>query len=77
MASGPVRIWWLAATTIVLAERACTFSYFIPTMVGLMNAADSPVAVAAARRWSHLNYVRHLLAFGGWLAALKTLTMAG
>ena len=36
-----------------------TFSYFIPTMVGLMRAADSPSSVAAATRWWNLNYVRH------------------
>ena len=72
-----MRSWWLTGASIVLAERALTFSYFIPTMVGLMNAADSPAADAVARRWLRVNYVRHLLVFAGWLAALKTLTMAG
>src|SRR6185436_19813263 len=40
-ASGAVRAWWLAAALAVFAERAFTFSYFIPTMVGLMKAPDS------------------------------------
>ena len=76
-ASGPPGSWWLTAASIVLIERVFTFSYFIPTMVGLMDVPDSPAARATARRWSALNAVRHLLVFGGWLAALKTLTLAG
>jgi hypothetical protein len=75
-ASGPAATWWLAAASIVLIERLFTFSYFIPTIVGLMNAPDSPAAGATARRWMRLNYVRHLLVFSGWLAALETLTLA-
>ena len=70
-ATGPARGWWLAAALLVLADRVVTFSYFIPTMAGLMNAADSPEAVATASRWSALNYVRHALVLGGWLTALK------
>ena len=75
-ASGSVRGWWLAASFIVLAERLFTFAYFIPTMVRLTGAADSPESVAAAMRWSSLNYFRHLLVFSGWLSALKALSRA-
>jgi hypothetical protein len=74
-ASGAARGWWLAAALIVLAERVLTFSYFIPTMVRLMNAADSSAAVAVATRWSSLNYVRHALTLCGWLAALRTFSL--
>jgi hypothetical protein len=74
-ASGAVRRWWLAAAVLVLADRLMTFSYFIPTMIGLMNAADSPASVAAATRWASLNYARHALVLGGWLAALKTFSL--
>jgi hypothetical protein len=70
-ASGAERPWWLTATALVLADRVVTFSYFIPTMVGLMSAADSPASVEAATRWSSLNYLRHALVLGGWLCALK------
>jgi hypothetical protein len=49
--SGPERGWWLAAALVVAADRLLTFSYFIPTMVGLMNAPDSPASAAAAMRW--------------------------
>lgn len=59
--SGPERWWWLAAGLAALADRALTFSYFIPTMVGLMRAADSPGSVAVASRWWMLNYVRHAI----------------
>jgi hypothetical protein len=69
------RAWWLAAALAVLADRILTFSYFIPTMVGLMNAADSPASVASATRWAAMNYVRHTLVIGGWLAALKAFSV--
>jgi hypothetical protein len=70
-ASGALRNWWLTAVLVILVERIFTFSYFIPTMVGLMNAPDSPAAAATATRWASLNYLRHALTLGGWLAALK------
>jgi hypothetical protein len=73
--AGAARTWWLAAALLVLADRVLTFSYFIPTMVGLMNAADSPASAASATRWAHLNYLRHGLVLGGWLAALKTFSL--
>ena len=73
--SGAVRGWWLAASLLALAERAFTFSYFIPTMVGLMKAADSPASVAAAMRWSHLNYLRHAMVLAAWLALLNAFAL--
>jgi hypothetical protein len=73
--SGPARGWWLTAALVVLAERVFTFAYFVPTMVGLMNTEDSPAAVATAMRWSSLNYLRHTLALGGWLSALKAFSL--
>src|SRR6266487_2545784 len=74
-ASGPVRWWWLAAGLAALADRAFTFSYFIPTMVGLMRAADSPSSVAAATRWWNLNYLRHAIVLTGWLASLRAFSL--
>jgi hypothetical protein len=68
-----IRLWWLAATFIALAERLLTFGYFIPTMVSLLEAADSPESVAVAARWANLNHLRHALILSAWLAALKTL----
>lgn len=76
-APGAARGWWLAAALAVLADRILTFTYFIPTMVGLMSAADSPASVASATRWMSLNYLRHALVFGGWLAALKAFSLRG
>ncbi len=70
-AAAPVRAWWLAAALLALADRLFTFFYFIPTMVGLMGAADSPESVAIATRWSTLNYLRHAFVLAAWLAALK------
>lgn len=74
-ASGPPRRWRLAASLAALADRILTFAYFIPTMIGLMNAADTPASVAAAERWANLNYVRHAFVLGAWLAALKALSL--
>jgi hypothetical protein len=31
--------------------------------------------VAVATRWAGLNYVRHALMLGGWLAALKAFSL--
>ena len=73
-ASGPLRKWWLAAALAAMADRAFTFAYFIPAMVGLMGATDSPASVAAATRWSDLNYVRLAILAIAWLASLKALS---
>ena len=72
---GPERGWWLGAALAILMDRILTFSYFIPTMVGLMDTPDSPASVAAATRWISLNYLRHALVLSGWLAALKALSL--
>ena len=69
------RAWWLAAAIAALADRLFTFSYFIPTMIGLMGAADSPQAAARAIRWSRLDYVRHALVLAAWLAGLRAFAL--
>jgi hypothetical protein len=69
-AAGPVRGWWLAAGLAALADRAFTFSYFIPTMIGLLAASDSPESAARATRWRSLNYLRHAFVLAAWLASL-------
>jgi hypothetical protein len=74
-ATGAARGWWLAAALVALAERLFTFTYFIPTMVGLMGAADSPESAAIATRWSQCNHLRHAITLSAWLASLKTLAV--
>jgi hypothetical protein len=74
-AQGAVRAWWLAAALAALADRVSTFSYFIPTMIGLMGAPDSSESVAVATRWSNLNYLRHVFVFVAWLASLQTFAL--
>jgi hypothetical protein len=71
--AGPARSWWLAAGVFALADRAFTFAYFIPVMVRLMRAADSPASVALATQWLRLNYLRHAIVFVAWLTALRAL----
>ena len=66
---------WLFVINLGVAFGLFTFAYFVPTMVRLMGAADSPASVAAALRWSSLNYFRHVLMLSGWLSALKALSL--
>ena len=75
---GAERKWHLAAVGILVVERLATFSYFIPTMAGLMGAEGlSQGEIAAAlSEWQLYNHGRHLLTLSGWLAALKALTLA-
>ncbi|MGH7519088.1 MAG: DUF1772 domain-containing protein [Gemmatimonadales bacterium] len=69
---GPVRSWWLAAGFSALVDRLLTFAYFIPTMVKLQaSSLGAAEAVALARQWGQLNYVRHALILVAWLAALR------
>jgi hypothetical protein len=70
-APGPLRGWWLAAAFFALGDRIFTFSYFIPTMVRLMRAADSSESVGKAIQWTNLNYVRLAIALAAWLTALR------
>jgi hypothetical protein len=74
-AAGTVRGWWLAAALVALADRVFTFSYFIPTMVSLMRAADSSESVASATMWANLNYLRHAMLLAAWLAALRAFAL--
>ncbi len=73
--AGPIRMWWLTAALAALADRMFTFTYFIPRMVGLLRAADSPEVRAKMTRWANLNYVRLLLVLVAWLAALQTFAL--
>ena len=78
-AKGALRAWWLTAALAALAERISTFSYFIPTMIALMQNEALAGAEAAdlASRWENLNYFRHLLGLVAWVAALKTFKQYG
>lgn len=75
---GPRRLWYIIAITIIIVERVATFSYFIPTMAGLMGAEGLPQGEidAALSQWMLLDHGRHVLTFAGWLAALKTLSIS-
>lgn len=65
---------WLTAVAILVIERAATFGYFIPTMVGLMDqpATDAGV-LSTLNQWMLLNYGRHALTFAAWVFALRAL----
>ena len=69
--------WWLAAAVLAAVERAATAGYFIPVMIRLMRAAETPEVVATAVTWSRLNGLRHLLVLAAWLASLRAFELAG
>jgi hypothetical protein len=75
---GPRRRWYIAAVAIIITERAATFSYFIPTMDGLMGSEglSQEVVDATLSQWLLLDYGRNGLSILGWLAALKTLSIS-
>ena len=66
-AADPLR----AAAILALGDRTFTFSYFIPTMIGLMRESDSPESAMRASRWAKLNYLRLAIGLAAWLAALN------
>lgn len=74
-AAPPVRRWWVTAAILALADRLFTFGYFIPAMVGLMDAPDTAASVAAAARWSNLNYLRHAIVLAAWISALQAFSL--
>jgi hypothetical protein len=76
-ARGPIRLWWLGASLAAVVDRVFTFSYFVPTMVKLINNENMPQAraVVTAVRWGQLNYLRHVIVLVAWLLALKTFSM--
>jgi hypothetical protein len=73
----PIRLrrWWLGTATTALIERGLTLGYFVPTMVRLMQAENSPDAASSAIQWAQLNNLRHFLVLAAWLAALKTFSL--
>lgn len=54
---GPRRYWWLGAVVVSVMERSVIFSYFIPTMIRLLETEDSPEAEVKATlsQWRPLN----------------------
>jgi hypothetical protein len=77
LSDGRVRRWQLTAALIILVERVMTFSYFIPTMLGLMQSEGLSASEiqAGLSQWLLLNHFRHALTLCGWLAALRALSM--
>lgn len=76
MDSSTRRRWWRSAAVITLLERIATFSYFIPTMIGLASPELPEAEVKATlSQWLLFNHGRHILTLSGWLMALKALSL--
>jgi hypothetical protein len=77
VAPNAVRNWWLAAGAAVLVDRVMTFTYFIPTMLTLMNSKtmSASEAVTKAVQWIKLGYIRHAATLIAWLAALRAFSL--
>ena len=73
----PGRRWWLISVAAALLDRVLTFAYFIPTMIRLMRGDIRPesAAVAKARQWVKLGYLRHATTLIAWLAALQAFAL--
>jgi hypothetical protein len=78
MDSSTRRRWWLSAAAIIVLERIATFSYFIPTMIGLTSAELPEAEVKATlSQWWLFNHGCHVLTLSGWLMALKAFSLPG
>ena len=70
---GELRKWLLLTVVLLLIDRLMTFTYFIPTMVGLMSDSLDPAKAAEiAKQRGDMNIVRLTIAGLAFLAALKT-----
>ena len=58
-----------------LYEHRIVVARWIGSSVRLMRTADSLASVAAARRWSRLNYLRHALVLAAWLMSLRAFSL--
>ena len=75
-ADDAAQAWWLAAASLAAVERLATAGYFIPVMVRLMRAPETPRLIDGAVRWSRLNLLRHALVLAAWLSALRAFELA-
>jgi hypothetical protein len=70
------RQWCLSAAATILLERIATFSYFIPTIIGLTSSELPEVEVKASlSQWLLFNHGRHVLTLSGWQMVLKALSL--
>ncbi|PSB13598.1 DUF1772 domain-containing protein [filamentous cyanobacterium CCP1] len=75
---GSLQRWWLSAVGAATIDRLWTFSYFVPTMIKLMDGTlPEPEAVSIALQWVNLNHFRHIVVLVAWLAALKAFSLHG
>lgn len=76
IAAEPVKTWWLTAAQAALIDRILTFTYFIPTMIKLMNGEiPEGQAAAKAQQWVRLGYIRQAATLVAWLAALNAFAL--
>jgi hypothetical protein len=69
------RQWWLSTAATNALERIATFSYFIPTMIGLTSSALPEAEVKATlSQWLLFNHGRHVLMLSSWLMVLTALS---
>ena len=68
----------MIACAVAMIDRIMTFAYFIPTMLTLMRegALSETAAVAKARQWVALDYVRLAATLVAWLAAQMALSLS-
>ncbi len=67
--------WWVAASIILLLERAATFTFFIPTAIKLQKGERLPAGKISkmVTWWVRLNYVRNALTLTALVIFIKAL----
>ncbi len=75
--TGVLHTWWLSACILILAERIGTFSYFIPTILKLVNTEKltDHRALKKAEQWKQFNKIRIILNMSGLVASVFAYTL--
>ncbi len=73
------RKWRIIGTTLTLIVIVFTFAWFVPNIIKLMSKSVTTMSpdeiTGLTNWWVRLNWLRAIVYFAGWLAALRALTL--
>jgi len=74
------RKWRIAGTVLAIIVVVSTFAWFVPNIIRLTSndvlAMSADEVTGTTNWWVRLNWVRAVLYFAGWLAALRALSIS-
>lgn len=74
------RKWRMTATVLALVVVISTFAWFIPNIIKLtgegVTTMNPDQITSLTNWWSRLNWLRAILYFAAWLAALRALSIS-